>query len=119
MTSEHDCLPVSLANKDKSGRCLVATKNIPELSKVLEDSPLVILPDINTPPVCVSCLRRVTTPTPCPSCHLPLCEASCQGGLHQQECRVLQEAKVVIDNCGMWEYEIIATIRMLLLGMMV
>ena len=117
--SNHSCLPVNVTNRTSSGRCLVASRNIPELEKVLDDSPLVILPDVHTPPVCLSCLRRLSSATPahpCPSCQLPLCEDTCQVGDHGKECRVLQEAGVLMDKCGMWEYEIVATIRVLLLG---
>ena len=103
MKADMNCLPMRVNNRMTTGRGLVASRNIPELEKVLEDSPLVILPDVNTPPVCLSCFRRLTRATPvhpCPVCHLPLCGATCQGGDHDKECKVLQEAGVVMDKCG-------------------
>lgn len=87
------CWPFAVDFNPDKGRILKATKLIRRGDIILIDDAVVMAPNLNSTPVCPSCLQKVTQDQakPCPRCSLPMCgsDQCFQNPVHAPECSVL------------------------------
>ena len=82
------CLPWSVKEDKKYGKCLVATRSIKPLEVVVEDIAVVTVPIPKMS--CMGCGRGVNCAYSCPKCLLPLCGTGCpRAEKHSADCASL------------------------------
>lgn len=79
---------------------LMAARDIRAGEVLFTDIPGAVGPDLNPKPCCLSCYKRLEGMYRCSKCAWPLCNPSCQTGLHARECQLFQihSPKFNIDN---------------------
>ena len=74
------CFPFRAGTLPDKGRVLFATRDIRPLELILIDPGTVVGPNYKSEPVCLQCLRMVTSGQRCRSCRFPVCSEECAAG---------------------------------------
>jgi len=96
-------IPISLRYLEKSGRGMIATRNIKKGEIIVEESPVVWGPKAtSTGASCLECsqhLHDLPDVTFCSLCHLHFCSPECsQSPYHKQECSEMQKLNIKTDS---------------------
>ena len=116
------CFPFRIAKDETRGRFFVATRDIEPLETILCDRPSVIGPSTKSSPVCLECLKILTSNdfVRCSNCNFPMCcnECTLVGVRHSSvECDYLKNYDGVRVKIGVVNpvYACVFVLRMWLL----
>jgi len=115
-----ECAPFKVEQDEKSGRYLVATRDIEKGSVILRDQASVLGPMITkTKLACLNCLATEGL-RPCSRCKWPVCSSECEDGMwHLMECAVLSQSEtdpnISYDKETFHLYPCVVPLRLLLL----
>lgn len=98
---KQECSCYKVAESEKFGRYVVATRNISAGEVIMKENPLVIGPKVVSFPLCLGCHRSIKATSPddetplsfyyCPDCGWPLCAPRCKNSnSHQAECKLMK-----------------------------
>lgn len=82
-------LSFQIAENEKLGRYLIATRSIKENEVILREPPLIWGPAQMTVPVCLGCGIKLNNKNckPCSRCGWPVCSETCENSMtHVPEC---------------------------------
>lgn len=101
---KNESILIETDQNDTFGRFIIAKDFIPAGTVLFEETPFVIGPKPNTPPVCLECCCPVdgTVNGPrCSDCNWPLCEECRKNAnrkYHRLECEVFTKNRVKFQN---------------------
>lgn len=72
------CRIYVIKKNDVLGRYVVAARDIPAGTVIMDDHPVAYGPKQNTRPICLGCYKLVNGSYRCTKCQLPLCGKACQ-----------------------------------------
>jgi len=113
------CFPWTVREEEHVGRYMVTTRKVRAGETLFEETPVVIGPNQEGSPICLSCYSRVGLEYLCSRCGYPVCDIDCeQSPVHAAECRVLSrgDKPVFSENEDTEAYHCILPLRLLLLS---
>ncbi|XP_014282492.1 SET domain-containing protein SmydA-8 [Halyomorpha halys] len=114
------CRPYEIQKNPELGRFLIATRDIPQGTKLISEHCLVLGPKTSTEPLCLGCYQPLDpeTSSRCPSCEWPACDAGCPGltmqDHHLPECIVFSRNPLPA-RIGRINYDAVFPLRCLLM----
>lgn len=75
---KHSCRMWAVKTNDVMGRYVVAARDIPAGTILMDEDALVIGPKQNTIPVCLGCYAKVDGSYFCSHCFFPMCSEDCE-----------------------------------------
>jgi len=111
------CFPFHVEKRPGVGNIMVASRDIQPAELVLYDSAACVGPRMWSPPVCLQCLKPLTSDYRCTKCRWPLCGPKCENGTrHQIECNIFASSSMELvfpnnedaNNC----YKVVAPLRL-------
>ncbi|XP_075980014.1 SET and MYND domain containing, arthropod-specific, member 3 [Anticarsia gemmatalis] len=99
---EDDVCYYNIEQNDKYGRYLTANKDLGAGELIFKDTPFVVGPKPDTPPLCLGCYCPIENKL-CSRCGWPICSEDCEKSpQHAAECAVFCEAKVRFQPIDDW-----------------
>ena len=102
------CFPYKVDNSDGQ-RSLVTARDVTMGDILYVEEPIVVGPNHEGEPVCLSCLTPVSCDTVCSDCEYPMCSRECaQDPDHADECGILRQKNSLLN------YHTVLPLRLLL-----
>lgn len=113
------CYPFTISYQEGRGRQLKAARDIKAGEVILKENPLVVGPNAEGEPICLSCQAGIDCSYLCQRCGYPMCDVECaENQIHRRECEVLSNGPRPVfeaDKVNEEAYHSILPLRLLLL----